>query len=417
MAFKCDTCDKTFVQAQSLRRHQTSAHGDTSHNCDRCEASFKRKDALTRHMKRHTEEKRHECNGCSKKFHRKDKRDEHQMMCVFTKREVEEEKKRKADEELEEPPPKVQKTCQVGDGQGEPKVDDVDACLSALNNSLKEIEFKPRIGQKHDLDLFLSGKKKPVLNNVGKALDTHKGIKWYISVQVKFIKHKVDGDDVISEPYFRSICFTEVNSNDLQTHYEKAIEKIKEAFETFQKEGSGWVLSEVLKMSLYLAKYTPLKGSSYIPLPKVLRNKKVIVNVQNTDNKCFMWSILAALHPVSHLKKQERIHHYQPYIHELNFEGIEFPVRVDQIAKFERQNSISVNVYGYENKSIFPCHQSKETFERQIDLLLISQGSTNHYCLIKDLDRFLSSQTKNHNRMFYCRPQPMQSAVQIQQRP
>ena len=92
-------------------------------------------------MKRHTEEKRHVCNGCSKKFHRKDKCDEHQVVCLFNKREEEEERKRKAEEYPEEPPPKVQKTSQVGEGQSEPEVDDVDPCLSALNNSLKEIEF------------------------------------------------------------------------------------------------------------------------------------------------------------------------------------------------------------------------------------------------------------------------------------
>ena len=65
-----------------------------------------------------------------------------------------------------------------------------------------------------------------------------------------------------------------------------------------QKEGSGWVLSEILHLDLNVAQYKPLKGSSYLPLHKKLKDKKAIININNKDNKCFMWSVLAALHPV-----------------------------------------------------------------------------------------------------------------------
>jgi hypothetical protein len=41
----------------------------------------------------------------------------------------------------------------------------------------------------------------------------------------------------------------------------------------------------------------PIKGSgnylTYCLLPKT----QSIINVQNNDNKCFLWSILSALHP------------------------------------------------------------------------------------------------------------------------
>ena len=60
-------------------------------------------------------------------------------------------------------------------------------------------------------------------------------------------------------------------------------------------------------MNLHMAKYSPTKGSSYIPLPKKLRDKKTIVNIQNKDNKCFMWSILADLHPIDYRQNPERI--------------------------------------------------------------------------------------------------------------
>jgi hypothetical protein len=149
-----------------------------------------------------------------------------------------------------------------------------------------------------------------------------------------------------------------------------------------------------------MAKYTPLKGSSYIPLPKKLKTKKAIITVKNTDNKCFMWSILAALHPAAqHVDRQP---HYMQFENELDFSGIEFPVTIDKIGKFESQNNISVNVFGFEDV-LFPIHITKEHFDTHVNLLLYSQGTTRHYCLIKDLNKLLYDQNGHKCGMYYCR--------------
>ena len=124
----------------------------------------------------------------------------------------------------------------------------------------------------------------------------------------------------------------------------------------YQKEGSGWILDAILHLDLNMAKCTPLKGSSYIPLPKKLKTKKAIINVKNTDNKCFMWSILAALHPAA--QHVDRKSHYIQFEHELDFSGIEFPVTIDKIGNFESQNNISVNVLGFEDV-LFPIYITK----------------------------------------------------------
>ena len=145
-----------------------------------------------------------------------------------------------------------------------------------------------------------------------------------------------------------------------------------QSFIMYQKEGSGWILDEVLHMDLRLAHYEPVKGSSYIPLPKMLRNEKAIINTKNSDDKCFMWSILAAIHPVHWKNKPERVHHYQPYKDEFNFDGIEFPVTIDKTEKFECQNNISVNVFGFEDV-LFPLHITKQRFDTHVNLLLYSE--------------------------------------------
>ena len=72
------------------------------------------------------------------------------------------------------------------------------------------------------------------------------------------------------------------------------------------------------------------------------------------DKRCFLWSILALLHPEQHGNHLTRVLKYQEYQHELNMSGIRYVVDIKDIGKFEHQNDVSVNVYEYEDKNIFP---------------------------------------------------------------
>ena len=85
-----------------------------------------------------------------------------------------------------------------------------------------------------------------------------------------------------------------------------------------------------MKLDFGLAGYAPLQGSSYVKLPKGLEDKKAIVNVHWTTRmklKCFMWSVLSAVHPVNRKDQPHRLQHYKGYEQELNFSGIEFPMK------------------------------------------------------------------------------------------
>ena len=123
-----------------------------------------------------------------------------------------------------------------------------------------------------------------------------------------------------------------------------------------------------------------MMGSSYIPLPAYIRNKKAVINIKNDDQKCFMWSILAALHPGR--THPENVRHYQRYEKEVNTVRIDFPTPISQISRFEKQNHISMNVFGYQ-KEIFPLHITKEKCNQHVNLLLFNQGEHRHFCLIR----------------------------------
>ncbi|WAR05653.1 hypothetical protein MAR_021022 [Mya arenaria] len=197
---------------------------------------------------------------------------------------------------------------------------------------------------------------------------------------------------------------------DVSDLYTTMTDIIMEAISNFQRQGSNWVFKEIISLENHTVKYQPLRGNSYIPLPQKLASKMAITNMKNEDDMCFMWSVLRALNPVD--KHSERIDKsLKGHKDLLNMNGIEYPVTLKAIYRFERQNvTISVNVYDYENGDVYPLRVSKHKHQtvksRQglgINLLLIDDGVKQHYCLIKSMSRLLSTQSsKNEHTRHYC---------------
>ena len=167
-------------------------------------------------------------------------------------------------------------------------------------------------------------------------------------------------------------------------------------------EGSGWVIDRIDSHYINVTTYTPLHGSCYIELPTELRNpKKGLINIKNKDDKCFRWCHIRHLNPQTEhperIKKEDK-----KMINELNYDGIDFPVSQKHNNKVEKQNDIRINVFGYEKGQPFPIHISKETFEDQMNLLLITKDEKKHYVLIKDFNAFMYNQTKHKERKHFC---------------
>ena len=84
------------------------------------------------------------------------------------------------------------------------------------------------------------------------------------------------------------------------TNIVQVLENISQSFnskiEQFSMKGSGWVLHNLLNIQLHVAEYRPLQASATFELPKEIRDKKAVVNIQNTCDRCFLYSIAAAVH-------------------------------------------------------------------------------------------------------------------------
>ena len=99
------------------------------------------------------------------------------------------------------------------------------------------------------------------------------------------------GDDMETvEPHFRGKCQTALKMEDIEEGMKESIKKMYNSFIEYQRQGSNWTVDKVVDVTIHMARYRPLRGSSYIPLPIKLRSKHAIINVKNKDNKCFMWS-------------------------------------------------------------------------------------------------------------------------------
>ena len=87
-------------------------------------------------------------------------------------------------------------------------------------------------------------------------------------------------------------------------------------------------------------------------------------------------------------------------------DGIEYPVKIKDISKFETQNhNIAIDVFALEKSNdintLYPVYITKSMNRLiEIDLLYLEKNGNSHYCLIKD---FSSLFNKNGNRAFVCR--------------
>jgi transcription elongation factor Elf1 len=172
----------------------------------------------------------------------------------------------------------------------------------------------------------------------------------------------------------------------LKKNAENTITKMGE----FQTRGSGWSLTEIVSLDLNINKYTPLRGSSFIKLPPFITKRKAVINIQNSDEYCFAWAVNSALNPTS--INPHRTSSYRHYNETLNIDGLDFPMKIEDIKKFEGLNTnISINVFGVEEKNIVgPFYYTENKKQTHINLLYLQDGESNHYCWIKNMSRYVN---------------------------
>ena len=233
-------------------------------------------------------------------------------------------------------------------------------------------------------------------NLLGKA----KGFRYHITVNILLKKYKPNREIEFSPAYFNSLTKTIINN---RFKLENAFQEILYRIDAWINEGSGWIIEPIESQYINISAYRPLAENSYIDLPIELKgSKKGLINIKNKDQKCFLWCHvrhinLTKKHP-GEINKVDRL-----FANNLSYDGIEFPVKESDFNKIEAQNNICINIFGYENKLVFPIYVSNKKYKDSIDLLLLIRDNKSHYVHIKDFSRFMFHKTKNKNKKWFCR--------------
>ena len=211
--------------------------------------------------------------------------------------------------------------------------------------------------------------------------------------------------------YFQSETHINLEKTDVKVILSRMLREIMEKLADYLRNGSGWYFKEVISFEIHTVDYKPIKGSSFISLPVFIKRKNAMINIKNEDDKCFLWSVLRYLHP-----KQchgERVADLREYENDVNFKGINFPVKVKDITKFENQNPDlpGINVFSInENNKIYPLRLNEKDTQKTIDLFLFSEDENQHYSLIKNFSRLVRSQITSDTKqdlleshLSYCR--------------
>ena len=112
-------------------------------------------------------------------------------------------------------------------------------------------------------------KKSTIKTKITAELQELTGLKWSFGLTVDFFK-----DDKKIKGTFYSNQYATLSADEIDSFFGEATSAIVQKIEKFTKEGSGWMIDKCNTLFLNIAKYEPLKGSSYIPLPEVLAHKK-----------------------------------------------------------------------------------------------------------------------------------------------
>ena len=208
-----------------------------------------------------------------------------------------------------------------------------------------------------------------------------------------------------SKAYFTSGIRKNLKSTEVNELINLCYKNILNDIDAYQENGSGWYFLEVVQLEIHTVEFNPSKGSSYITLPDWISNKKAIVNIQNKDEKCFLWCILRYLHPKEF--HEERLKDLEKYENSLNTKGITFPMKLKDITKFEKLNPElpGINVFSADNYIFYPLRMAERDCLNTIDLFLYEEDGVSHYTLIKNFHRLIKSQkTKSKNgSIFICK--------------
>ena len=214
-----------------------------------------------------------------------------------------------------------------------------------------------------DYDTFFNGIKLQLILTLKKA----RSAKVQATTWIRFKQ-----EDELVELAFNSRMMNVHNLSEINEIANEMIAHMKEQIENPALLNSRFVFDEVLFMDIDFHQLNLTRGSSYIPLPQWLANKKAIINPHNEDQECFKWAVIVASRWEEIDSHPERISKLKRFEVDYDWSGIKFPVPIKNIRGFKVKNRISINLLATESKEIYICRNGGN-YDRSINLLCSAQ--------------------------------------------
>ncbi|XP_058029287.1 uncharacterized protein LOC131193286 [Ahaetulla prasina] len=240
---------------------------------------------------------------------------------------------------------------------------------------------------------FLQGVHPQICQKLIEEIQAWRGVKFQLVLKVDLWK------DTCSEAMLRHKQKVVLQNSEIDMALDEAFTTIQKMLENWIQRGSGWVIERVQTLWLNIARYQPFQGGSYISQSSVVRNTKAVINVKNKGDHSLRWALRSALFPAEdHVDRPSKY----PTQDGLDFKGIQAPTPISHIQRVEKQNNLAINVFGWDKGVIIHWLSCQPRDIPRINLLLIEEAGKFHYAWVKNLDRFLSHQSKHRERKNFC---------------
>ena len=264
-----------------------------------------------------------------------------------------------------------------------------------------------------DRTLFLEPFLDETASGVIRLMDENPNAKAEYIVTVWFRSNKAEDPEKEFKKHPRSLQVdTAPKGENARVYFEKVKKGVLKSYEDLKWEESDLTISYVEYGEVTFSKTNNSgKAGHFVPLPKHLRIKNAIINIQNKDKYCLMWAVTRAVNFEG--ANNVRV---TPFLREkaeqLDWSGINFPVALscEDIVNFERNNKIGIAIYARSEEdgeySIYRHRCPQEKFKKIVNLFAMKLPNGKeydyHFCVIRRLTALLQRCDGREKKVVCC---------------
>ena len=276
---------------------------------------------------------------------------------------------------------------------------------TALRGGYTAYYFIPSPRSSSDLDLSLTSlysSMSSLLFRKFRSLKKGYGIKFQVALRLILEKYSFENEKkIVISPFFPSEQQVVLTKTKLHVKLKKAVQSAYSKFDAFVEMGSGWVLRKVKDVSIALVAFQLFRGGcGAATLPASLVKRKCCFGVRGVpQDRCFLYAVAAALCS----KERNRSRNcgvYERIISLFCTDNISFPIDIKGVKRFDKNNIVSVNVYGYDG-IVYPLYLSEKSSDEYCHANVLLWK--NHFYCISDLARLVAAHTRvTRRKCFVC---------------